>query len=116
MEAGTLEHQGSTWPVTPLSALLRQEPAEQTQATLLWIEQGGRRLALIVDDVGIETVARPLTWPAPLVGLKSRSGMWGLAAGDAERLLLVIDPLALHERFGAAARVLARTRSRRARA
>lgn len=114
LEAGSLEHQGSTWPVVNLGALLRQEPADPAVGQVLWMCQGDKRLALVVDGTEPVTTARPLPWPAPLVGLKSRSGMWGLAACEQDRLATVIDPFALYERFGAAARVLARTRSRRA--
>ena len=114
LEVGSVEHEGVTWPVAQLAALLRQEPAEQASAQLLWIQQGQHRLALIVDHVEGVVEARPLHWPAALLGLKGRSGLWGLAAGEAERLAIVIDPFALHDRFGAAARVLARTRLRRA--
>jgi len=115
LQAGAMDHQGATWPVAHLGALLRQEPAELRHAQVLWLQVGQQRLALLVDDAGGAAQARPLAWPLPLEALRPRVGLWGAAQTAHGALAVVVDPFQLHDRFGASARVLARSRARRSR-
>ncbi len=113
LEQGVLHHANAEWPLVSLSALLRTDSDGGPQAVVLLVDDGHARLALVVDGLPTTSVVRPLPWPPTLASLRARSGLWAAAQAEDRRLALVIDPIALHERFGSAARVLARSRARR---
>lgn len=113
LRAGVALHGDRDWPLMPLSALLRLEPGAQASWQVLFVDDGAQRLALLVEDITEVAVVRPLKWPAGLASLCARSGLWGAAQDARQRLCLVVDPLALQERFGPAAKVLVRSRARR---
>jgi hypothetical protein len=114
LSQGVLWHDGLEWPVADLGALIRTGRVGAELSHVVLMQRGGDRLALVVDTVQpIETV-RPLRVPMTLAPLAARSGSWGLAQRTAAGVPCVVtDPFLLHQRFGAAARVLMRSRARR---
>lgn len=108
--AGGIHLEGRLWPLLRLSALIRSEAASLADARVLLIEHADERLALQVDSEPSPRLGRPLAWPAELVDLPRRCGLWGAVGLEDGSLAVVTDPLQLQRRFGAAARVLSRPR------
>lgn len=119
LQVGTVEHGGVEWPATQLTALIRSDESPETVPQWVFLQLADHRLALLVEPAGALVMGRPVEWPAALAALPARAGLWGVvrplesAAGALPAAWPVTDPFALYERFGAAARVLARSRARR---
>ena len=119
LQDGVVEHEGHAWPAAQLSALIRSDESPEAAPHWIFLHQSNQRLALLVEPAGPMVMGRPIEWPQALAALPARAGLWGIVrpleatTGASSNAWPVTDPFALHERFGAAARVLTRSRARR---